>query len=100
MIWRVGTGFLVGDGGKYQLIDAAGAVTREWAPYDASDDNYHVNTTYLVRDGKLLDRTEAGHHRHQMEDSVNESVILEGLVEDASEETARFVAAAKSRIEP
>ncbi len=95
MIWRVGTGFLVGDDGKYQLVDASGVVTREWAPCDASDESYHVNTSYLVRDGKLLDRTEAGHHRHQMEDSVNESVVLDGLVEDVSEETARFVAAAQ-----
>jgi hypothetical protein len=92
VIWRVGTGFLVGDG-KYQLIDATGAVTREWAPYDASDESYLVTTTYLVRDGQLLDRTEAGHRQHHMEDSVNETVILDGLIEDNSEETAGWIAA-------
>lgn len=91
MIWRAGTQFLVGDG-PYRLIDATGAITKEYAESTWQDDDYEGRTTFLVTGNQLLERTEVGHSRHHMEDSDNSRVVLDNLVEDTSEETARFIA--------
>ncbi len=92
MIWRAGNQFLID--GPFRLIDTTGAITREYADTSYEQGDYLVRHTYFSRGDQLIERTEAGHRSHQMEDSTNDAVVLSGLVQDPSEDTARFVAIA------
>ncbi len=91
MIWRVGTGFLVSDGG-YTVIDATGAVTETYGDSDWAVEEDLGKTTFLVHDGQLIEHVVIEHWGYNGDDTVTDTVILDGLVEDPSEEAARFVA--------
>lgn len=92
MIWRAGTGFLID--GPFRLIDATGTISRRFED-SATGDGLDVDiTTYVIRDGRLIEVTTMERMGWETLPAARETIVLDGLIEDPSDEAARLVATA------
>ena len=92
MIWRAGTGFLID--GPFRLIDATGTISRRFED-STTEDGLDVDiTTYVIRDGRLIEVTTMERTGWETLPAERETIVLDGLMEDPSDEAARFVATA------
>jgi len=92
VIWRAGTGFLID--GPFRLIDATGTISRRFED-SATEDGLDVDlTTYVIREGRLIEVTTMERMGWETLPAERETIVLDGLMEDPSDEAACFVATA------